>query len=537
MVKILKIFTTFFILYGTVQQLLAQDCEDLQFQASTSNRVINWEAFAGIDLPFTLVYGGPTLNRSRTIPLNFGFTHLSESNAFQLIQPEQRAQLYYGTAYVNQNQPWELYRSPWGNNLEAYEQKWTNDYTNFTRGEGRINTGLMVFDIERQWRTDFDILQLKSNENIAESYRNLSNSDFLAAYKKDLRALYARSLEAFQNNGGYGENTLISSYSDAPVWNTFDNIQGATWNDWQRDPALVNYLLKNEADRVGGAFENQLSFMTPSAYYYYDYPHPFAGEYLSYLLFQIESNRAWTNKPVIPFVWMRYSFTPAFQNQFIKPWMAEATAVFPFFSGADGLWLWENPGNFQNDENFSTYEYYLKGLRRLSAFKDMFEGNYELVIETSAREYNESKTPIWRGVAKEGKLLVAAHNPYAIDENEESSLLINHGNFSRVIKLKGHEVFLCKFDLSILGVENELSVKVYPNPVSDYVNVEIPENLKNLSVTIFNSLGQELTRHKVASAGTYRMPVRSFNSNILFLYLKGDNYENTIKVVKFAHDR
>ena len=94
--------------------------------------------------------------------------------------------------------------------------------------------------------------------------------------------------------------------------------------------------------------------------------------------------------------------------------MAEATAIFPFFSGAAGLWLWEDPTlEATRTDNQAAYEHFTHGLYRLSRFADQFQGPHELVIETPARDLMDKQLPVWRGVVKDNTILVAAQNPYA----------------------------------------------------------------------------------------------------------------------------
>jgi hypothetical protein len=152
----------------------------------------------------------------------------------------------------------------------------------------------------------------------------------------------------------------------------------------------------------------------------------------------------------------------------ILPFQAQATAIFPFFSGAKGLWLWENGGLANSrQENYAAYENFIYGLYRLSEFKDMFEGDYELVIPESARDLMTSKKPVWRGVVKNGNILIAAQNPYAGD-TDETSVTLSRGKWVKTVKLKGKEVFLCKYDLSQDNSETEpniLEAYLYPNPM------------------------------------------------------------------------
>jgi hypothetical protein len=449
----------------------AQNCIDIDGFNIENSSVLNWNATPEFSLPFQMVYGVPVTQRNPQLPLRHGFLQITDHSFLYEVGKVNQAQIYYGSAYPNASQPWELDRIPWGNDMELYSAKWKNDhllYSEVSGSRGIIDPALFSFDIERVWRFDHEILQQKKNEAVPLVYRNLSDENFLKTYKKDMRELYARSVKDFLANGK-APYTKITSYTDTPIVNTFQNIQGRTWEQWRTDKSVLNFICTDENGNVGGPFYDQLDIITPTAYYYYDYPHLFAGEYLSYLLFQIEANKAWTSKPVIPFVWMRYSYNPEVVNKFIRPWMAEATAIFPFFSGAEGLWLWENPMLFQNETNFQTYAWFQKGLYRLSLVKDFFEGDHELVIQTSARDYNENRQPIWRGVFKNGQLLVAAHNPFASSENQEVEIPLVYKNWSGTIKLKGYETRLCVFDLTALGVaHNEIAeLTVFPNPVSD----------------------------------------------------------------------
>lgn len=476
-----------------------------QLTPTTKNSTIEWTKFPEFSLPFSIVYGGPRFGDFQKLPLKYGFSHLatSDGNDADLL-PSQRAAVWYGTGYAGANQPWETIRSPWGNNLELYKTKWKNEMAGFANaysssaGSGKADIDLFVPDIELQIKSNDSILVLKSHPSTPAAYKSLDNQSFIVQYKKDIQALYA---QAFAETKIYAtQNTKIGGYADAPILNTYINIAGNSWQKWTSDVSLLNYINYDfSKNAIGGdAFKNQNVFF-PSAYYYYDYPSPLAPDYLAYLLFQIEVNRAWTSKPIIPFVWLRYSYTTQFVKKFIKPFMAEATAIFPFFSGANGLWLWEDPGSFKNDENFAMYEYFINGLYRLSQYKDMFSGNYELVIPTPAREYVDTRKPIWRAVAKANDLLVAAHNPYAKDENEVVNVEIAYKTYRQNITLKGYEVFLCKFDMTLLSTENEISTfEVFPNPANELINISI-FSLKeqNKFIEIFDVSGRKVLQEKI----------------------------------------
>ncbi len=512
---------------------------DYLLKTGLSKDGIQWQKFPDFSIPFKVVYGGPPIENAYTVPLNKGFSHISQPDIAKLLPAQQRALIYYGVAYPVKQQPWELYRSPWGNDLDLYQNKWKFEY-DFWKGFTPSNTGLLdadlfVFDIERQWRTDFEILQLKASNDVPPAYKGMPDAEFLVNYKKDLKTLYAKPFQFFRQLG-ISAGTHLGSYADAPFYNIFSNIQGAIWQDWQSNDDLLNFLHRTESGGLGGEFYDQADMFFPSAYYYYDYPHPFAGEYLSYLMFQIEVNKAKTNKPVIPFVWLRYSFTPSFQNQFIKPWMAEATAIFPFFCGADGLWLWENPNNYKNNSGIEIYEYFISGLAKIGHFKRFFEGDFELVQRISARDYNENKQPIWRGVVKNNEILIAAHNPFAKSETDEVSIGVSYGDWSQVINLKGYEVKLLAFDMSILANNPWLSdMQVYPNPAINSLNFKLNSQADaEANAYLLNTEGKIVKAQDldvIQGENTYQMSISDISSGVYFLHLKGAFGTHTKKIV------
>lgn len=462
-----------FILFA--QKSLAQSCgTSFQLKPTTLNKTIEWQKFPEFSLPFSVVYGGPRFGDTQRLPLKHGFSHLATFEGVDDNLPKnQRAIAWYGVAYTGTNQPWESARSPWNNNMDLYRAKWQHELSTMPEVD------LLVPDIERQIKSNDSILLLKNHSATPIAYRNLDNNSFITQYKKDLQALYAESFGFTKGN----KSTRIGGYSDTPILNTYINIPGNTWQKWTSDPSLLNYLFYDfSSNSIGGEVFNRQDFFSPSAYYYYDYPHPLAPDYLAYLLFQIEANKAWApNKSIIPFVWLRYSYVTDAARKFIKPFMAEATAIFPFFSGANGVWLWDDPALFNNNESFVTYEYFINGLYRLSQYKDMFTGGYQLVIPQPAHAYVDNHKPIWRGVAKGNDFLVAAHNPYAKDENEVVVVEATYNNWKVNVLLKGYEVFLCKFDMNLLANEPNqsfISFKIYPNPSQDNLTISINSSIQ-----------------------------------------------------------
>ena len=498
---------------STYSAARAQECADpLSFTPVSQPNQIEWSKFPDFTLPFPVIYGGPRFTDVQASPLRHGFSHLvdvKDSEYGSLVQATQRALVYYGFA-TGLNQPWETIESPWSNDLTAYQAKW-DSYLSALAGGQKNAAGLYVIpvnrlalDIERFLATDTQILKIKTDTRVPATYRNLSDADFVAAYKKAMRNLYAQGMRYVRQHADLS-GISVSSYADTPVLNTYLNVPTFTWTDWNTNLSHTNYIVQDSTGRgIGGPYYDQLDALSPSAYYYYDYPNPLAEDYLAYLLFQVEVNRAWSTKPVVPWVWMRYHDSSSSALQFIQPFMAEATAIFPFFSGAAGLWLWENPTlAATRTDTYAAYEYFTQGLYRLSRFADMFQGTYELVIETAARDLMDKQLPVWRGVVKDNKILIAAQNPYAAD-GAATSLIVWYKTWQQTIQLTGRAVYLCRFDMGTVTATEPVfaDVTVFPNPAQTVLNVtfgKLPTAPTDL--TLLNTTGQALIKKEVNKVG------------------------------------
>ncbi|GAB4017669.1 hypothetical protein GCM10028808_49730 [Spirosoma migulaei] len=524
----------------------AQECADrLIFTPVSQPNQIEWSKFPDFTLPFPIIYGGPRFADVQASPLRHGFSHLvdvKDSEYGSLVQAKQRALVYYGFA-TGLNQPWETLESPWANDLAAYRAKWDRFLSDLAGGQ-KNSAGLYVLpvnrlslDIERFLETDSRILKIKTDTRVPEIYRALSDADFVATYKKAMRNLYAEGLRYVRQHADL-TGISVSSYADTPVLNTYLNVPTFTWTDWTTNLSRTNYMVQDSLGRgIGGPYYDQLDALSPSAYYYYDYPNPLAKDYLAYLLFQIEVNRAWSTKPVVPWVWLRYHDSSSSFPNFIQPFMAEATAIFPFFSGASGLWLWENPTlTGTRTDTYAAYEYFTHGLYRLSHFADMFQGNYELVIETSARDLMDKQLPVWRGVAKENKILIAAQNPYAAD-GVKTSLTVRYKTWQQTIELTGREVYLCRFDIgTVTANEPALAdVSVFPNPAQTILTVsfgQLPTSATSL--VLLNTNGQSVVRRVVNSVKEY-INVTHLPAGLYVLRIQNETGSQTKKIVITSH--
>ncbi len=520
--------------------LAQQTCADrLLFTPVNQPNRIEWSKFPDFSLPFPIIYSGPRFGDTSGQPLRHGFSYLQTVTNGEFVPPRQRTVTYYGVAY-GLNQPWEILESPWANDLIAYRAKWDRWLLDLAGGQRNaagkyvVQVSRITLDIERIAETDVRILRLKTDNTVPAQYRSLSDASFISAYKRAIRNLYAEAASYIRQHTDL-TNVVISSYADTPILNTYLNVPTFSWADWSTNLSRVNYLVKDSTEsRVGGPYYDQLDALSPSAYYYYDYPNPLAKDYLAYLLFQVEANRAWSSKPVIPWVWLRYHNTSSTPFRFIQPFMAEATAIFPFFSGAAGLWLWEDPTlETTRTDNQAAYEHFTHGLYRLSRFADQFQGPYELVIETPARDLMDRQLPVWRGVVKNNTILIAAQNPYA-DEGAKTELVVRYkNNWQRTVELTGREVFLCRFDMGAVTAAEPVAppAQVYPNPATSQLIVSLGQTpTASTELTLQDMAGRVVIRQP-AKAALATLNVAGLPAGLYLLRITTPGGSQTKKIV------
>ena len=399
-----------------------------------------WENTPDFELPLTVIYGGVKVNSEKI--LDKGFSHIALGSALKpvrpSIKPKQRAILWTGIAYEDKEASWAKEKSPWDNNLPLLQRKWTKRINNFSEQYNErltdFRADIITLDIEADLKQK-KILSLKKSQNTPKNLQNLSDTDFIDAYHTDIVKLSCEPITHLKNQ--LSHHTKISSYGDVPITRTWYDIKKYSWSEWITNPKMTDYL-----GSEGNEFSDNLNFLTPSAYFFFN-----TGENLAYCLFQIEANKAWSDKPLTLFVTPRYVGKKLYGKP-ISPQLAEAMAIFPFFSGADGLWLWEasKKRNVLTDEMRPVYESFQKGLLRLSEHKSFFTGAYECVIPKPAREHFVDKDVLWRGIVKKNKILIVAQNPFAL-ENRITNISLEYNGFEAEIELTGKEILLQVFDL------------------------------------------------------------------------------------------
>jgi hypothetical protein len=135
--------------------------------------------------------------------------------------------------------------------------------------------------------------------------------------------------------------------------------------------------------------------------------------------------------------------------------------------------------------------------------------------------------------------VVVAHNPNAKSETEEVKVLVNYGNFNKEITLKGFEVFLCQFDLSLpTGTEpniNFTDLRCFPNPTSDQIRIQLGlKSATKFRLKITDILGKSLYNEEVESKEQVfdkLINVSDFNTSEIIVSIQDDNYVISKKII------
>lgn len=158
-----------------------------------------------------------------------------------------------------------------------------------------------------------------------------------------------------------------------------------------------------------------VDFYIASVYVFYDDPGS-----IYYMASNIEENvartRRYGNKPVYAYEWLRYhDSNKKLVGQELAPYLVEAMAVLPFFSGAHGLvlWGWEPKGKGQYYERLPLFMNSLGRVGDLSAKI----AKAKLVVDEPAHLFWKEKRSLVRKLrVAAGEWIVMAVNPWQAED-------------------------------------------------------------------------------------------------------------------------
>ena len=98
----------------------------------------------------------------------------------------------------------------------------------------------------------------------------------------------------------------------------------------------------------------------------------------------------------------------------------------------------------------------------------------------------------------------------------------------------GGSLFVTKLGSSVTGIENlshNPTIQIYPNPSSSLTILQANEVLKDVTLTIYNSLGQTIKEIKNISGQTVILSLDNLANGQYFVHLKGENILYSDKLI------
>jgi len=389
--------------------------------------------------PKVLIYDAPVLPINYVEYKKLGFDYIS---VYSLKDPKSvpndvKYILWTGVASNDAKSKWSVEKSPFVDDIGQYAKRW-ND---------RLNYYMVTYNNPKD-KDDFGIivLDIESKKNSAE----LEKERDIVEYKTKMEKLYRYPLEFAKSE--HNNYKIWSSYSDVPVERNWWGIPKKTWAEWTSDPSHLNYIThSNSKGRVTETeFSNQLDVYTVSSYFFYNpefYNPKTANQYLGYLLFQLEANQAWTEKPVYLYYTFKYQASEG-RGTLINKEMVKNSVIFAFLSGADGIVLYDDSRKATSDSDYHLLlRTFIESISELQKYSDYFiDKNVFFYKPDNARDLFTERKYIVRGIEKNNKLLLAATNPFA-KNNEVTRIPIYYKGKFIDIRLKGKELFLEEFIL------------------------------------------------------------------------------------------
>ena len=85
-----------------------------------------------------------------------------------------------------------------------------------------------------------------------------------------------------------------------------------------------------------------------------------------------------------------------------------------------------------------------------------------------------------------------------------------------------------------LGIQDQLLEKqfaLYPNPISDKLNISFPKNVNNAQVALYNVLGKKVFERKISSSDNI-LNLEGLSTGMYIVTIESDKKINSFKVVK-----
>ena len=190
------------------------------------------------------------------------------------------------------------------------------------------------------------------------------------------------------------------------------------WGVAGKSAAQIDGTHRNDAE-LWRYIDPAVDFTIASVYVFYDDPGS-----VYYMAANIEENfqrmRQYGGKPLYAYEWLRYhNSNKKLAGQELKPYLVEAMAALPFFSGARGLalWGWEPK---RKGQYYQTLPLFCESLGRVANISAL-AAKAEVVIDEPAHVLWKEKRPLVRKLkVSAAEWFVMAIDPWQADDQSRT---------------------------------------------------------------------------------------------------------------------
>lgn len=328
------------------------------------------------------------------------FTNFAEAerHGFQLVDLLNTYADYPGQQQENINTFLETNRAnPW--NKPEYFERVIHRNINQMNAKG----ALFIHDIEFEFEQNFD--KAWADPVVRATFGTRNKAQFSKAYIAQWASWLALPCEWAKQ--AYPKEP-VGIYGVQPFHRDYWGLAGQSAKQIDGTHILDGELWKY--------LDPVVDFYTASVYVFYDDPGS-----IYYIASNIEENvqrtRKYGNKPVYAYEWLRYhSSNPQLGERELAPYLVEAMAVLPYFSGARGLvlWGWEPKTKGQY---YQTLPLFMNSLGRVSDLASKIS-KAELIIDKPANVLWKDKQPLVRKLkVSPSEWIILAINPWQNDHS------------------------------------------------------------------------------------------------------------------------
>ena len=125
------------------------------------------------------------------------------------------------------------------------------------------------------------------------------------------------------------------------------------------------------------------------------------------------------------------------------------------------------------------------------------------------------------------------------NDNNTDTLIMDGSNFCYLsyyylddVCVSTDSLFTANYTTNMNETNVQSGFYIYPNPATDYINIQCPDLNNSFQITIYNSLGQELYSKENIKDKNFHIDIKSFDASLLFITVRTQNKFLNYKLFK-----